>query len=243
MKVTLKDCCSPAGRSNGKLNPLIAKPAPLGVTCVTVRLEPPVFVRVSVSVNLLPTRIFPKFRLEELGVTVPAVCEPPESATLTVAVDPVFAMARFPVTVPDDAGVKMTVKPWLWPDARVSGKLNPLTLKPAPEGVTFVTVRLDPPELVIVAGLLWVFPTSTIPKLMLVGETVTSPGLVSVVDVVVDDLFELLRPWQPNIDATARSTTSAFQRAGSCLIIEDPVVRPDLLVRVKASLSDGLAIG
>jgi hypothetical protein len=175
---------------------------------------------------LLPTRILPKLRLEELGVTAPSVCEPPERATLTVGVEPVFAIARFPVIVPADAGVKTTVKPWLWPDARVSGKLTPLTLKPAPVGVTLVTVRLDPPELVMVAGLLWLFPTSTIPKLTLVGATVSSPGL-GLLGEEGEDLFELLRPWQPSIVARARSTTSAFHRAGSCLIIEDPVVSPE----------------
>ena len=93
-----------------------------------------------------------------------------------------------------------------------------------------MTVRLDPPELVIVAGLLWLFPTSTMPKLTLVGATVSCPGLGSFGE-RGEDLFELLRPWQPNIVAKARSTTSAFQRAGSCLIIDDPVVSPDLLIR------------
>lgn len=113
VNVTLNDCPSPAGRVRGKLSPFTAKPVPEAVTCVTVRLEPPVLVSVSVSVCRLPTRIFPKLRLAELGVTVPAVCEPPERATLTVGVEPVFAIARLPVTGPADAGVKTTVKPWL----------------------------------------------------------------------------------------------------------------------------------
>ena len=42
-----------------------------------------------------------------------------------------------------------------------------------PVAVTLVTVRLDPPELVMVAGLVWLFPTSTMPKLMLLGATVS----------------------------------------------------------------------
>ena len=100
-----------------------------------------------------------------------------------------------------------------------------------------VTVRLDPPELVMVAGWLWAFPTFTMPKLIVPGETVTLPGLVLFVVVVVDDLLALLRPWQPSIVARARSTTSAFQRAGSCLIIEDPVALPDLLVRAEELVS------
>jgi hypothetical protein len=173
----------------------------------------------------LPTRIFPKLRLEELGLTAPTVWEPPESATLTVEIKPLFAIARFPVTAPDAAGAKMTVKAWLFPDARVSGKLNPLTLKPAPEGVTLVTVRLDPPELVIVAGRVWLFPTFTMPKLMLVGATVSWPGLLLFVE-PVEVLSALLRPPQPTIVARARKTTSAFQRAGSCFIIDDPVACP-----------------
>jgi hypothetical protein len=46
-------------------------------------------------------------------------------------------------------------------------------------------------------------------------------------------LFELLRPWQPNVVAIARSTTSAFQRAASCLIIDDLLRLPDLLISAK----------
>jgi hypothetical protein len=113
VKVTLNDCPSPAGRFNGNVKPLTVNPVPEGVTCVTVRADPPVLFRVSVSVCLLPTRILPKLRLGELGVIAPTVCEPPERATLTVGVEPVFAIARFPVIVPADAGVKTTVKPWL----------------------------------------------------------------------------------------------------------------------------------
>jgi hypothetical protein len=83
---------------------------------------------------------------------VPAVCVPPERATLTVGVEPVLAIARFPLAAPGACGVKMTVKGWLCPAARVTGKLSPLTVKPVPVGVTLVTVRLEPPELVMVAG-------------------------------------------------------------------------------------------
>jgi hypothetical protein len=66
------------------------------------------------------------------------------------------------------------------------------------------------------------------PKLILVGEIASRPGLVLFGGgvVVVAALFELLRPWQPNIVAIARSRTSAFQRAASCLIIDVPVAPP-----------------
>ena len=117
-----------------------------------VTMLPPELVRVSERLWLLPTRTLPKLRLAGLGVTAPAVGEPPERVTLTVGAEPVFAMAKFPLTLPAVCGVKMTVKPWLWPAASVTGKLNPLTLKPAPVVVTCVTRRLDPPEFVRVAG-------------------------------------------------------------------------------------------
>jgi hypothetical protein len=80
------------------------------------------------------------------------------------------------------------------------------------------------------------------PKLMLVGAIVSWPGLV-VFGGGVDALFELLRPWHPSIVARARSTTSAFQRAGSCFIIEDLLPLPDLRIRgEKDSLSSNWRI-
>ena len=61
-------------------------------------------------------------------------------------------IARFPLLLPADVGVKVTLKGWLCPAGKVSGKLNPLTLKPVPVGFTCVTVTVDPPELVKVWG-------------------------------------------------------------------------------------------
>ena len=72
----------------------------------------------------------------------------------------------------------------------------------------------------MVAGWLWLFPTFTAPKLMLLGVTVARPCFGAG---VVVDLFELVRPWHPNIVARARRTTTTFQRVGSCFIIDDPV--------------------
>ena len=44
---TLNVVLLPAARVNGRLRPLILKPAPLGVACVMLMLEPPELVSVS----------------------------------------------------------------------------------------------------------------------------------------------------------------------------------------------------
>ena len=86
--------------------------------------------------------------------------------------------------------------------------------------VAWVTVRLDAPVLDRVAGALWLLPTFTIPKLMLVGVTVSWPGLVSFDGGVDEDVLgALLSPWHPSIEARARRTRVAFQRVRNCFIV------------------------
>jgi hypothetical protein len=53
-----------------------------------------------------------------------------------------------PVKLPVAAGAKATLKLLDWPTARVSGKVSPLRLNPAPLTVADEMVRLAVPELV-----------------------------------------------------------------------------------------------
>src|SRR5437870_6511803 len=66
-------------------------------------------------------------------------------------------------------GAKCTLKVLDCPGGRVSGKVSPLMLKPAPVKVPCAMVKLALPELVKVRFCTPVLPTSTLPKLALGG--------------------------------------------------------------------------
>ena len=68
-------------------------------------------------------------------------------------------------------GAKCTLKVLDCPGGRVSGKVSPLMLKPAPVKVPCAMVKLALPELVKVRFCTPVLPTSTLPKLTLGGAT------------------------------------------------------------------------
>ena len=57
----------------------------------------------------------------------------------------------------------------LWPAVRVSGRVRPLALKPAPETFTCEIVTLELPLLVKTTVCALELPTATFPKLKLVG--------------------------------------------------------------------------
>lgn len=56
----------------------------------------------------------------------------PEAGRARLAFVAVLAIAKLPVTVPDDWGANRTVKVVLCPAFRVSGRLRPLMAKPVP---------------------------------------------------------------------------------------------------------------
>ena len=64
--------------------PLTEKPDPLGVTCVMLTVDPPVFVRVSVLVLVAPTWTVPKARLEGFEVKSPGEIPTPEKLRTAV---------------------------------------------------------------------------------------------------------------------------------------------------------------
>src|SRR5207302_1771434 len=68
-------------------------------------------------------------------------------------------------------GANCTLKVLDCPAARVSGKVSPLMLKPAPVTGSCAMVRLAPPEFFKVRFCTAVLPTSTLPKLTLGGGT------------------------------------------------------------------------
>jgi hypothetical protein len=48
----------------------------------------------------------------------------------------VLAMDRLPLVLPADVGLKSTLKVTLWPTAKLTGRVTPVTVKPGPEAVT-----------------------------------------------------------------------------------------------------------
>ena len=76
-----------------------------------------------------------------------------------------------PDALPVVVGVNCTLKVLDCPAGRVSGKVSPLMLKPAPVKLPCAMVKLALPELVKVRFCTPVLPTSTLPKLTLGGVT------------------------------------------------------------------------
>ena len=78
-KSTLNDVLWPAVKVKGTDRPLKLNPVPLAVAAEIVRLDPPVLVRVSDLLLLLPTWMLPNARLVGLAVSVPSVTAVPEA--------------------------------------------------------------------------------------------------------------------------------------------------------------------
>ena len=91
-------------------------------------------------------------------------------------------IARLPLTVLPDVGVKVTLKLTLWPTLKVVGKVKPLAVKPEPVALAAEIVTLDPPELVRVSVIVWELPTWTLPKPRLEGAGESWPEVVPVPD-------------------------------------------------------------
>ena len=99
-------------------------------------LDPPVFVTVSERVLLLLTCTLPKARLVGFEPSAPAATPVPLKGMFRVGFDAFDVIATFPLTAPADAGLNNTLKLALWPAARVTGELIPLTLNPVPLAAT-----------------------------------------------------------------------------------------------------------
>lgn len=179
---TLKLLLCPAVRVTGKVSPFTLKPEPVAVAAVMVTLDPPVLVTVSESVLFLLTCTVPKLRLVGFALSVPAASPVPVRGMVSVGLVALLVIERFPLTSPVAVGVKMTLKVFVWPAVKVTGKLSPVILKPAGADAA-VMVTLVPPELVRVSERVVLEPTVTLPKLRLVGLAVSAPGATPVPDI------------------------------------------------------------
>src|SRR5208282_2228810 len=141
-KSTVNVALWPAVKVKGKDSPLKLNPLPLAAAAETVRLDPPVLVRVSLNDFEVLTWTLPKARLVGFAVSVPCVTPVPESGMLRLGFVPVDVMLTLPLAAPLAVGEKSTVKDVLWPAVNVKGKDKPLRLNPAPLAVAAEIVRL-----------------------------------------------------------------------------------------------------
>ncbi len=108
-------------------------------------------------------------------------------------------LAKFSVAdaAPEAVGVNVAVNDAEVPAAMVTGSDNPLTENSELVVPIEDTVTLDPVALKVPVWL-WLNPTTTLPKLIVVGKTANCPGVVPVPDMPIDR--EGLEPFE----ATAR---------------------------------------
>jgi len=184
-KFTLNVVLCPAPKLSG-VNPLIVKPAPETLSEETFTLVLPVLLNVTVWLLLLPTFTFPKLKL--LGPAASwlvAVTPVPLSAMLVGELEALLISERFPVAPLAAEGAKLTVNAADLPGATVSGRLSPLKLKPLPETAACEIIRLAVPEFAKVIVCVFLVPTTTLPKLALLGVAARVPEAEGEVTVTI----------------------------------------------------------
>jgi len=182
VNVTFRAALCPCAKVVLAPTPVTENPAPLAATLEIVTLVFPVFVRVTPSELLLPTRTLPKstvlvFADSEAVDAMPlplAVIDNGEfGALLTSAIEP----AAFPA----ELGANTMLKVALCPAAIFMGTVSPAVLNPAPDTLALEIVAVPVPAFcsVIVCELLE--PIATAEKLALAG-TADSCGCGGFVD-------------------------------------------------------------
>jgi hypothetical protein len=191
----------------------------------------PELVRVIFCEELPPTLTLPKLTLVGLMLNSACVCvcvcdcvPVPLNATVIAEPDASLAIEMLPLAPPTEDGVKLAEKLVLWPALSVIGMDNPAMAKPVPETLAAEIVMLAVPEFVRVIGCDPVLPTATLPKLMLVGATMScrrvwfrvfAPGAGTLPELLLADA------------AANRFTTAALAAA---LIVCGSVSPPRLIV-------------
>ena len=133
-KLVLKVMLWFGATATGNVNPLIEKPVPLIVACEMLTVEPPVLVRVSDLLLLVPTWTLPKLKLEALGVRVPPATPSPASDSMTLLFCwlAVVAKVTLPLKLPPLGGANVTVAEVDAPACNVIGIDRLLIANPAP---------------------------------------------------------------------------------------------------------------
>src|SRR3989454_209956 len=135
-----------------------------------VKLVLPELVKVRFCTPVLPTNTLTTLTLGR--VTLRCRSTPvPLRAMVLGELGASLTSETLPDALPVAVGANCTLKVLDCPGGRVSGKVSPLMLKPAPVTGPCAMVKLAPPELVKVRFCTPVLPTSTLPKLTLGGAT------------------------------------------------------------------------
>jgi hypothetical protein len=167
--------------------------APLMVTEVTVTLAP-VAVSVPVAVPLVPMVTLPALMVVGETLNCPDAATPVPVNVATVGeLEALLANEALAEAALVPVGVNVTVKATGLPVVTVTGKERPLTENSfalAPLMLTAVTVTLAPVA-VSVPVAVPLFPTVTLPALMVVGETLNCPDAPTPVPVKLATAGEL----------------------------------------------------
>src|ERR1700728_52932 len=130
--VTVNVIFAPALTDFGAVR-LVVKPEPEIVAAVTLRVLLPVFVSITVWLELPPTVTLPKATGDGLIVIVACVAVP-EPLKLIDSGDSaaLLEIETLPVALPDVVGANVTVKLVVWPGVRLAGALHPVSVNPVP---------------------------------------------------------------------------------------------------------------
>jgi hypothetical protein len=101
---------------------------------------------------------------------------------VSVGLDAFEVIAKLPLELPADAGVKLTLKLALCPAPSVTGVVIPLRAKPVPPIPTCEIMTLEPPVLVTISDKASFFPTCKLPKARLVKLDPSAPSATPVPD-------------------------------------------------------------
>jgi len=147
VKLTVKVAEPPGTTESGTVSPEKLKPVPTSGAWVTLRFAVPGLVMTSVWVLVTPTVTLPKLTLA--GITEICGCTPlPLSEIVVGELVALLIKLRLPVALPAVAGAKLTLSEKLWPAARVTAPVKPLTVNPAPVMATCERLTLAVPVFV-----------------------------------------------------------------------------------------------
>jgi hypothetical protein len=168
-KLAVKEVVCPGLRVAGTDKPAMLKPVPEALAAEIVTLAAPELLNVMVCVPLLPTRTFPKLKLDGLGESAASMPLPASEATVG-ELYALLLIETLPDALPAAVGANCALNVLDCPGARENGKVNPLMPKPAPITLPCEIFKLAVPEFVRVTVWALAVPTATFPKLTLLGE-------------------------------------------------------------------------
>ena len=163
---------------------------------------------------MFPTITLPKLRLAGFDPKAPGVTPVADRGIVRLGLEALEAIVMLPLTAPVDVGVNVALKVALWPAASVTGAVIPLRVNPVPLIATWEMVTLEPPAFVTVSDSELLFPTSTPPKLRLVGLDDKAPGVTPV------PLTAMVRVGLEAFDVIVRLPLAAAAAVGAKLTLK-----------------------